>query len=516
MNGLFQDESTEGSSLCRRSCDASCDAAPCSIGGFDRGPDWWKAAVLGLTFLGVFLRFFVIDHNSLWLDEAVTCGAIKVPIFDLVAARAIPDQGNPPLYFILGGAWNSLFGDSEVGLRSFPAMCGSLTIPLLALVGRRLAGWRVGLWGAFLMAVSPTAVELSNEARPYALVGLLAVAATLFFVRWVEMNRRLDLASYSVSVLLIVSTHYYGAAVPLAHAAGLAALPRERRRIESWICAVASAYFLGLPVLNILLLQVEMEGNLSRMGDRWATQFLATPMVFGLGRNLGWRDASVWRLGALTASALVGFWIPAGLALARRGCNRFGRTLLGSWFLIPIVVPLIVALTLSPVYATRYAFVGLPPFLLLTGWGLQLCRPAARWMLVGLVLILTSSSLYLYATRAIKDDWRVETRFIMDRLKPGEFVAFEPAHEFITFEYYVNKYGLSCPPMLSTSSGLGDGGRPRESMPGVWLVCCAVGEVGRASGYLDRAGLRLVERRRSGRIEIYHYIREAEPGPRSE
>ena len=41
-------------------------------------------------------------------------------------------------------AWSDVFGHSEIALRSLSMICGVLTVPLLALLGRRLLGPDVG------------------------------------------------------------------------------------------------------------------------------------------------------------------------------------------------------------------------------------------------------------------------------------------------------------------------------------------------------------------------------------
>jgi hypothetical protein len=272
-----------------------------------------------------------------------------------------------------------------------------------------------------------------------------------------------------------------------------------------------------------------MKGNLSRMGDQWVNQFLATPMVFGFGRNLAWRDSAPWILGVVSLAAIVCFWIPALLALFRWRRNSFAAVLLGSWALIPVVVPLAVAVTMSPIYATRYAFVGLPPFLLLTAWGLDQFRPNFQKLLLLSILIATSLSLYRYATRPLKDDWRTETRFVLERVQQGELVLFEPDHEIATFLYYLQRYGTAPHEMVAMTSapskegqirGISyrDGTRsdriPRDctdllsSSSGIWLVQCASTEPPKKlRDYLARRGFQPAELRQSGRIEIHHFAR---------
>ncbi len=513
-------------------------SAPCLDGGVELGKaveqsatSWW-VAVLILSLLALVLRVFAIDHDSLWFDEAVTCQSFRASALDLITGRVMPDLGNPPLYFVLARAWSTLFGDSEAGLRSFPAFCGILTVPFLAMVGRRLVSRRVGLWGAFLLAISPTAIELSNEARPYALLGLLAVVATWLFR---ALGGRITAFRTSPSMLspsfLSVPLTITAERFPWRHAASLAALPRERRRHRSWLGAMAVAGLLGLPVLHILVIQLGIKGNISRMGDRWITQFLATPAVFGFGRNLAWRESPAWMLGAVTLAALVCFWLPALFALSRWRRNPFGVVLLGSWAFIPIIVPLVVAVTLSPIYATRYAVVGLPPFLLLTGWGLEQFRPSIRRAFLVPIVILTSMSLYCYATQPLKDDWRSETRFVLERLSPGELVVFEPDHEIATFLYYIPRYAAAAPEMVALTSGPRRGGplrraplpewHPVRSEPaglqGFGLVVVRglarplrldSKNPGPSGDYFVREGLQLIEHRRSHRIEIFHFVRE--------
>ncbi len=469
-------------------------SAPAICGEDERWTISWWVAVSFLGILALLLRVFAIDHESLWYDEAVTCQSVNGSALDLLSGRVMYDFGNPPIYFVLGSAWRTLFGDSEIGLRSFPAFTGALTVPLLALLGRQLVNSRVGLWGAFLLAISPTAIELSNEARPYSLVGLLAVVATYLFVRWMEKNRGLDLALYAVAVSLVCDTHYYGVAVPVAHAASLFVLPREHRRLRAWFGAMVVAGLLSLPVLTALLTQLSVKGNLSRMGDRWMYQFLATPMVFGFGRNLAWRDSPAWLLLAITLAALTCFWLPALFAISRYRRSPFVVVLLGFWALVPVIVPLVVAITLSPIYATRYAVVGLPAFVILAGWGLEQLHSTARTIFVIPIMVLTSMSLYCYATTPLKDDWRAETRFVLDRMSPGELVVFTPQYEIETFLYYASRRGAVPTKMIGLTTAPGANGdlpgilyrdgvrfdaNARDctdsvlSSSGIWLVCCA-------------------------------------------
>src|SRR6478672_11495731 len=126
--------------------------------------------------LGGVLRFATLGVQSYWNDEAVTATLLHQGFFDMV--RALPaSESTPPLYYVLAWLWAQVFGLGEAGLRSFSALAGTLTIPAAAWLGMRAVSRRAGLATAALVAVNPLLWWYSQEARSYALVVLLTVAA---------------------------------------------------------------------------------------------------------------------------------------------------------------------------------------------------------------------------------------------------------------------------------------------------------------------------------------------------
>src|SRR5213078_1747237 len=104
--------------------------------------------------------------------------------------RALPgSESTPPLYYILAWLWTRVFGLDEAGLRSLSALAGTLTIPVAYFIAARLASVRAGIAAAALVAVNPLLWWYSQEARSYALVVLLTVAATAAFAGFVRDRR---------------------------------------------------------------------------------------------------------------------------------------------------------------------------------------------------------------------------------------------------------------------------------------------------------------------------------------
>lgn len=177
-----------------------------------------KIFVLTVVVVGVFFRFYNIDHKLLWHDEVYTqlfAAGIQArewrsivytgqPIDVSVVqalARNRPDRGvtdtirglaedepqHPPVYYILARAFVALFGDGIGTLRIFTALCSLCALPAFFWLCREFFTSRRVAWnGLALLAVSPFFVLYAQEAREYALWSvfiLLSNAALLKAVR---------------------------------------------------------------------------------------------------------------------------------------------------------------------------------------------------------------------------------------------------------------------------------------------------------------------------------------------
>ncbi len=491
-------------------------------------PHWWLAIIF-VVVSAAGLRVFAINSQSFWYDEAVSAQLAKSSFADLFLGRA-KDNGNPPLYWLCVKAWSDVFGRSEAGFRSFSVVCGVLAVLLLALLGRELLAPQVGLLAAGLLAVSPLQIELSNEARTYALLQLVAVANTWFFVRWVQRGRMTDLVAYGISTTFGWYCHYYAPALQLAQVMALATLPQRRKLLLPWIGTMLVALLLWSPWLPSFVQQLRTPGNLTRIpGESWAIQFLATPVTFGLGRAFAWRDSPRWMTAVAALGVLITLLCPLAIGIMRTPRRRFAGVLLSGWFLVPILGPLIVALLGKPIYSHRYASIGLPAFLLLAAFGLEQLRQSWRATLLGLLVVLTSISLFRYATHPLKDDWRSAARTILAGLDDSELVVFDQGIEVVTFRYYASRYGRSPIEMIGLKPD-SHGGKTffgdryhngdridREgrdcstgisSATGLWLaLCLPVVPADRYNSELQDLGFHIVERHSFYRVDVYRYVK---------
>ena len=102
-----------------------------------------------------------------------------------------------------------MFGSSEFGIRSFSALVGTATIPVIYAAAKSLGSRRAGLIAAALAATSPLLIWYSQEARNYALLVFLAALSFLFFVRALDERGHRWLWGWALASALALATHYF-------------------------------------------------------------------------------------------------------------------------------------------------------------------------------------------------------------------------------------------------------------------------------------------------------------------
>ncbi|HEV8637093.1 MAG TPA: glycosyltransferase family 39 protein [Chloroflexota bacterium] len=93
------------------------------------------AATLG----ALLLRLRRLDARGLWSDEGGSARYASLPIPELLATISAYDP-HPPLYYLLLALWLPLGGPSDFAVRLPSALFGTLAVPALYALGRRIGG----------------------------------------------------------------------------------------------------------------------------------------------------------------------------------------------------------------------------------------------------------------------------------------------------------------------------------------------------------------------------------------
>jgi hypothetical protein len=220
-----------------------------------RDHDVWF--VLALTLLGAALRFGTLEVQSIWGDESTTLILVRHH-FGWMISHFTEDQSYPPLYFVALWVWTRVVGLGIFGFRSFSAVAGTLTIPVMYLVGRHVSP-RAGRWAAVLTTVSAPMYYYSQEARAYALLILLAAVTVICWQRALEAPTGRRLALWAVASSLALLTHYFAVFLLIPEVLILAMRLGWRRAAP----AVAAVGVVGLALVPLAL------SELSHGDVRW-------------------------------------------------------------------------------------------------------------------------------------------------------------------------------------------------------------------------------------------------------
>jgi mannosyltransferase len=317
----------------------------------------WPAA------LTLVLSAYQLTRPALWADELATWGAVQLRWGALFRLLGNVDAVVGP-YLALMKAWTSVAGSSTLALRLPSVLAMTAATALLAILGARLAGPRVGLLAGLAFAVVPTTSRYAQEARPYAFVILFAILATLALTWLLDRPAWPRAVLYGGAVALLGAFHLVALLLLVAHGI-VVGLRRDRARLIAWGVAAGAAILMLLP--------------LAWLGHRQSAQ-------------ISWLTPADWRTLVAVPDTIFGAGVVGGLLIAL-GLLAVSRrpapaaVLAGCWALAPILALYLVS-ELTTLFWARYLLFTLPGFVLLAALALSRLRPAgAAAFLVVLALL---------------------------------------------------------------------------------------------------------------------------------
>ncbi len=143
-------------------------------------PRYFLPATLLILLAGFVLRVWGTTHNSLWIDEILTFRYVNTPVktfIDLMLANG----AQVPLYFGLQYLFPS---NNDLMLRLPSLLFGLIGIALIIAVTYDLyRNAPLALAAGALLAANPYHILYSRTARPYALVFVVALLVSFFFLK---------------------------------------------------------------------------------------------------------------------------------------------------------------------------------------------------------------------------------------------------------------------------------------------------------------------------------------------
>ncbi len=440
-------------------------------------PVLWLILAAIILILAAGLRIHRIDYQSLWYDEGVSAGETTLPAAQIVENAA--HDIHPPGYYLLLKGWAELAGRSELALRYFSTLMSLVAAALVISIGKKLFDYRAGLIAGLLIAANPFQVWYAQEARMYALLGMVSAASIFLCITVLEhiaAPRRRSWVIFGGYVLINVLglyTHYTFPFVLLAES--LIFLIVWIRHTDKW---KSLALWVGMQIGALLVFAPWMPAAYRQittwpadLGERVGALPLISAVVYG--RTLP-PESTLNSLIPLLLLAVVGLFPPLDDEESPRGLNYLEKIgLIVLWLLIPVLIPT----AMGAIRATNLKFfvpAGLAFYLLVARGivtGFQIAQPVPgssrgnAWLVRVVVIILAAAGLFpiwqsmnnLYANPAYaRDDYRGLAERIRSEAGEDAAVVLDSPGQAAIFDYYFDGPNVIPLPNDSTEETLAD------------------------------------------------------------
>lgn len=380
------------------------------------------------------LGFCLLLMGAMVLGFAVRAWGLTTQVFsndeiiDLLIARSDWSEitsladGFPPLHhFILKLVLQ--WTESDMSGRWLCLAYGVVSVPIIGLLTRRIAGDLCGVLAAFALSISPMHVYFSQECRSYSLYFLATAFATWMFWRALQTGTAGAWIGFALAASIGGYVHYYFCFVLLAFAI---IWFNQARVTGDWMPGLSA--FLGMSVLQLpifflvgsdIACQQEMlQGNFKPA----ALGYTGWTLLSGYSLGPGTRELHTMGLGDAMRSILP--WLPlvgglvVGLVVSIVRASHPYRFELLTLFSLPILCASVLAagFQLSD-YNVRYVIPSLVPLTVLLAIAIgNLDRRFSASLLAVVLLVVSSASVFnrRFVERYQNEDARVAAKLIAD------------------------------------------------------------------------------------------------------
>ena len=289
-------------------------------------PFWWLG-LAAVTLLAGALRFIDLNRFGFRIDEGFTLTYSRQSWPNVLGLHGFYSP-HPPLYFALA-KFADLIVPETIANRSVSAVLGTLTVPILFLLCKRLGEPAIGLAAALMLTLSPLHIDYSRDGRMYATVVFLIALSWLALVSFAAGGNRAWLPVLTLSMTAAFYVDYSAAyAVAPLGIALLVLLVKRHPAARSLAVAAGVSVLLYLPWVPEVVSTVEKSKNATArsqyLAASWDNIRSVFPAMFGFAR---------WSAGGVASFASPWFRWPD--------------------FRLLLILPIILATALAVVYLRR-------------------------------------------------------------------------------------------------------------------------------------------------------------------
>ena len=414
--------------------------------------------------LASLLRTYKIGAESFWIDEGAD--AVAVTKYDGIGilkniyshGQILPEYysetSDLPVYYFTLAYWGKLFSVSEVSLRLYSALFGTLALIFIFLTAKRLFNRKSALLASFLFALSIPAIEFSQEARLYSMYMFFGTASMYYLVSAIKTGGGRNWAIYALFTLLGMYTHYLFGILVLFQVLWLLfdAISKGNYKIISGILVVYIIIgIISLPLVPGLFRSGNIEpwwpkptiAGTAKIFFNFAAWVYPTEEA-SIGINsLNFHGMNPTNILLVLSAAMLAILSYALILkffyskFSKKSKNKSSILFLMGWFIFPIAFGFAVSL-FTPIKifgSLRYVLYCLPPFIMLLSESILNLKKYSKALVIIFVL-LAAIPLYSYYSNVNNQQWREASLYLKNKVLNEEPIIMNIASGQVVLQYY--------------------------------------------------------------------------------
>ncbi len=435
-----------------------------------------KQVILLLTILliiGVGLRFYSINTQSIWLDEGFSVYFAKQSVVGILNIN----DPTPPLYNLLLHFWMNFFGDSETAIRSLSLIFGLLCIIISYNVAKLLVGQKAALLTALLTTFMPLQIYFSQEARPYILFWFLSLCSMYFYIKILnKMSNKeqsltigLDKLGYIIATALMLYSHGFAMFIFLTqniHYFYINLIPllnKLRKNKKQFLKLVLDWILLQFLIILLWLPWIlKLPKIINDSAYRWITlksivDVSTLPYAFLSGGYFSLAGTLLMILGLY-------FFIGEIIRFKKEYKNP-SINILYAWLILPIVFSIILSFLLHPIFTAKYIFMLSFPYYIIISFHISKIKKEHAAVFIILLLSFSIWETIQMNNHVLKNNWKDASNYSINlannpsndqainffnstntttKTTTKKIIVFD-SFEALPLLYYVNRTCLSMP-----------------------------------------------------------------------
>ncbi|MGL2965401.1 glycosyltransferase family 39 protein [Flavobacterium sp. XGLA_31] len=387
--------------------------------------------LIAILLLSVFLRFYHLDFQSIWLDEIFTMNETNPKLsFKEFVSTIHFREGMGHFYFLIVRTLNEIFTYSTYTARMFSALIGVLSVFYSYKLGKTIFSKSTGLIAATLLAVNWFAISYSQEARPYMLYMFFVIVSYYRMIIFIKKPTMRNATFYGFAAALIFNSHTIGILNIFSQYLLLFFIflisPKDKKSIffKNGVVIFFVTFIGSLPMFQMFMKMTEFKsGWIQIPGPGIFTE------IFSL--FLGHTELLSFTFSLLIIFYLITVFNQKNIKVTYDEVinNKpiFSCLILFSWFFFPILLPILKTYLSEPMILHRYFIALIPALTLMIAIGIDLIKNKISKILVIVVIIsfaLTDLILIKdYYNKVTKTEFREITNLIIKRNKKKDKIV---------------------------------------------------------------------------------------------